>query len=111
MKRSVRVVVAASAAAVFVWLEQGWAAAAAAVLGAAALFAPAALARLERVVVRSVGAVLAWALLAPVFYLVVTPFGLLFRRGGRSRLTLGPDPGARSYWRARGRERSLERPY
>lgn len=64
-----------------------------------------------------VGQLLAWGLLAPVFYLVVTPLGLLTRRGRGDRLARRFERGAASYWSARpaleraARRRQLERPY
>jgi hypothetical protein len=64
-----------------------------------------------------VGHLLAWVLLAPVFYLVVTPLGLLTRRGQGDRLGRRFERGAASYWSARPaldratRRQQLERPY
>lgn len=67
--------------------------------------------RLEGWVSRGVGGLLAWSLLMPFFYLVITPFGLLFRRGARDRLGRGVDPAVPTYWRDRDRQPSLEEPY
>lgn len=67
--------------------------------------------RLETGLAQVVGAILAWTLLAPFFYMVVTPFGLLTRRGRRDRLARRPDAGASTYWRTRERESSLDKPY
>jgi hypothetical protein len=64
-----------------------------------------------------VGRLLAWVLLAPVFYLVVTPLGLLTRRGRGDRLGRSFERSAASYWSARPaldratRRQQLERPY
>lgn len=75
------------------------------------------IARLDRLVGRTaeiVGRVLAWLLLAPLHLLVLTPYGLLFRRGRRDPLARGFDAGAKSYWRERGeneRRGTLDRPY
>ncbi|MFK8002116.1 MAG: hypothetical protein AB8H86_21155 [Polyangiales bacterium] len=61
-----------------------------------------------------VGAVLSYALLGPVFYLFITPFGLLARRGERDTLKRRLDPERESYWQERDAEdasSSLEHPY
>ena len=70
------------------------------VMGAAAV-APAALQSFLRRLERIVGTGFAFLLLAPVFYLVMLPFGLLFRSGRRNRLAPRPDPEAASYWQPR----------
>ena len=63
---------------------------------------------------RLVGRLMAWLLLAPVFYLFVTPFGLLRRRGARDTLKRRLEPGAASYWRERPEDErvtTLEKPF
>ncbi len=63
---------------------------------------------------RVVGSVLTWLLLAPVFYLFLTPFGLLRRRGARDTLQRSFDASRKSYWTPReGEDRgpTLDRPY
>lgn len=67
-------------------------------------------ARLAKVV----GGVLSYVLLGPVFYLFITPFGLLARRGQRDSLKRQLDPESDSYWEdreAEDAESSLEHPY
>ena len=69
---------------------------------------------LTRAIGRGVGTFLSWVLLAPVFYLFFTPFGLLFRRGRRDTLARRFDPRTTTYWkRLDGKQSgpSLERPY
>ena len=44
---------------------------------------------------------LGWLLLAPLYYLVVTPLGLLLRAVGEPPLDLGHDPDRVSYWSVR----------
>lgn len=61
-----------------------------------------------------VGTVLSFVLLGPVFYLFITPFGLLARRGQRDTLKRQLDPKSDSYWQERDAEdasSSLEHPY
>ena len=61
-----------------------------------------------------VGAVLSYVLLAPVFYLFITPFGLLARRGRRDTLKRQFDAQSDSYWQPRDAEdaeAALEHPY
>lgn len=62
---------------------------------------------------RVVGTVLTWVLLAPVFYLFVTPFGLLRRRGARDPLMRRREPERESYWEPHrdGDDPRLDRPY
>jgi len=45
-----------------------------------------------------IGFVLSYAVLGVLFYLVVTPYGLIFRLIGRDALTRRFDRSARSYW-------------
>ena len=57
---------------------------------------------------------LAGLLLAPVYLLVLTPFGLLARRGERDALRRMLDPKAATYWKTRDVEAqraSLDKPY
>ena len=62
-----------------------------------------------------VGALFAWLLLAPLFFLFFVPFRALFRRGERDRLMRAIERERASYWvkRAPGPEdpARLERPY
>lgn len=64
-----------------------------------------------------VAGVLAWLLLAPVFFLFVTPLALLTRRGANDRLGMRLDRAAKSHWQpvprvtADERRRALSRPY
>lgn len=80
-----------------------------------ALFSPtrgyAALSRLVDRLGGLVGTVLAWVLLAPVFFLFFVPFRMLFRRGASDTLARGFDRTRPSYWSAHERERDLEKPY
>ena len=48
-----------------------------------------------------IGLVVNPIVLGILFYLVVTPFGLLMRLFGRSPLILRPNPAADSYWKTR----------
>jgi fatty acid desaturase len=58
-----------------------------------------------------VGTLLTWLLLAPFYYLVMTPLGLLTKRGNRDPLHRRLDPSAPTYWKKRGRPRDLDKPY
>ncbi len=58
-----------------------------------------------------VGLVMSWLLLAPVFYLLITPFGLLARRGKRDAMQRRFDRSAETYWKKRDEAGSLEHPY
>jgi hypothetical protein len=58
-----------------------------------------------------VGQLLAWVLLAPVFFLFFVPFRLLFRRGAKDTLARGFDRGKDSYWSKHERVADLEKPY
>lgn len=82
---------------------------------ALALFSPtrgyAALSRAIDRLGEIVGRALAFLLLAPVFFLFLTPFRWLFRRGDRDALARGFDRQRASYWSAHERERDLEKPY
>lgn len=71
-------------------------------------------AALERLVDRAghgVGTVLAWVLLAPVFFFFLWPFRVLFRRGPQDTLARGFDRARPSYWAAHERPADLEKPY
>jgi hypothetical protein len=71
-------------------------------------------AALERVVGKAgdlVGVVLTWLLLAPVYYLFFTPFGLLFKRGARDPMRRELSKDAETYWQTRDRQRALDKPY
>jgi hypothetical protein len=60
------------------------------------------LAKVERGVGRFaavVGGAVGWLLMTPVYYLVVTPLGVLLRLRGRLRIRRGPDSSAPTYWR------------
>ncbi len=116
----IRFVVASSAGALFFLLHRPIAAAAAGALGvlglALAIASPlGAYAALERAVAtlgRLIGTLLTWLLLAPVFYLFFTPFGLLFRRGRRDPMKRALEPDAKTYWQRRDDDRpNLERPF
>jgi len=64
-----------------------------------------------------IGTILTWLLLAPVFYLFFTPFGLLFRRGSRDPMRRSFDRSVPTYWKRRDDSSSkhdradLERPF
>ena len=74
-------------------------------------------AAVERVLAKlagAVGTVMSWLLLSPVFYLFMTPFGLIARRGKRDSLERTLEPSRESYWRARdeqGSKPNLDRPF
>lgn len=53
-----------------------------------------------------IGFVLSHVLMAVIYYLVITPFGVVFRLAGRDVLGRRPDPQRRSYWHDRGAPRS-----
>lgn len=121
LRAMVRWVIACTLGAVFFYFDHPWLAAIAWSLStlvfALALSSPlrghAALERGLAVLARSIGRVLTWTLLAPFFYLVITPFGMLRRRGARDTLTRRFEPDQRSYWTRREDEsdRPLEHPY
>jgi hypothetical protein len=48
-----------------------------------------------------IGFVLSHVLIAVIYYLVITPIGLLFRLVGRDAMMRRPDPSLPSYWHAR----------
>lgn len=80
-----------------------------------AALVPAAYRAIDRFFARAafvVGRVLAYLLLAPVFFLVMTPLRLLLRSGARARWGSGKDPAATSHWKARPRTAPrLDRPF
>lgn len=84
-------------------------------LVALAALAPAAYRAIDRFFARAafvVGRVLAYLLLAPVFFLVMTPLRLLLRSGARARWGSGKDPAVTSHWKARARTAPrLDRPF
>lgn len=53
-----------------------------------------------------IGFVLSHVLMAAIFYLLITPIGLVFRLIGRDAMGRKPDPNAQSYWHDRGPPRS-----
>lgn len=110
----VRFAIALGAAAVFYWLGRPILAVSivcvGGALGALALASPRAAAALDRGLGRLVGAVVGLVLLVPLFYLVLTPFGLL-RRLWRDPLARRIDPGAKTYWKPRTRAPRFDRPY
>ena len=88
----------------------------ASLLGILAVASPdKAYAALDRFVARvasQVGVVIGCLVLVPVFYCVLTPLGLLTRRGAADAMQRRYDPAASSYWRKRPPvEPSLDRPF
>lgn len=84
----------------WVWSVMTGFVAAALLLGGSSLVAPGWARRLYvgwHVVTRAVELVLTWVLLALVFWLVITPVGLV-RRRRPSGFLRGPVPGRKSYW-------------
>jgi Saxitoxin biosynthesis operon protein SxtJ len=55
-----------------------------------------------------VGLVASYVVLGVVFFLVVTPIGLVMRLLGRDPLSRTFDPGAQTYWVERGEKRTVE---
>jgi hypothetical protein len=80
-----------------------------------AALAPAAYRAIDRFFVRAsfvVGRVLAYLVLAPVFFLVITPLRLLLRTGSRARWGSGKAPATATHWKARARSAPrLDRPF
>jgi hypothetical protein len=80
-----------------------------------ALASPRAYAAVDRAVSavsHGVGRALTWILLAPVFYLFITPYGLLFRRGARDPMKRRFERSLPSYWKKREEDRAnLDRPF
>jgi uncharacterized membrane protein HdeD (DUF308 family) len=58
-----------------------------------------------------VGKVLTWLLLAPFYYLAMTPLGVLTKRGKRDPLHRRLDAEATTYWKKRKGRRDLDRPF
>jgi hypothetical protein len=82
----------------------------AAIILAAAITSPAGLyAALERALAaltHATGVGLTWILMSAIFFLVVTPFGLLFRRGRHDAMRRYFEANATTYWTERERGRS-----
>jgi len=72
------------------------------VVGLLALVSPlGGLARVDRAVGRFagwVGTAVGWLLMTPLYYLVLTPLGLVLRARRKLRLRRRPDPRATTYW-------------
>ena len=58
-----------------------------------------------------IGTLLAWILLAPVFFLFFVPVRALFRRGAGDTLARGFDRTRPSYWTKHDKVADLEKPY
>jgi hypothetical protein len=56
-----------------------------------------------------IGWVISHVILAVIYYLVLTPIGLLLRAAGRDLLARRRDPTAESYWIDRGAKPEVER--
>ena len=52
-----------------------------------------------------IGVVISFVLIAAIYYLMVTPFGILFRAFGKDPLDKRPDPTLPTYWHERGKPR------
>ena len=63
-----------------------------------------------QVISEAVGRGLSWLLLAPVYFLVMTPLGLFTRRGSRDPLSRRFEAERDTYWRPR-KGRPIDRPY
>jgi hypothetical protein len=119
IEASRRAAVAAAVAVVLAVLGREAMAAAVTVIAlglvALAALAPAAYRAIDRFFVRAsfvVGRVLAYVVLAPVFFLVITPLRLLLRTGSRARWGSGKAPASASHWKARARSAPrLDRPF
>ena len=78
-----------------------WGFAVALTFAGVAIFAPAVLQPLNRLWTRLGGLlhrVVSPVILAMIFYLVITPFGVVMRLAGKDPLRLQRQPGASSYW-------------
>lgn len=53
-----------------------------------------------------IGFVISHVLLATIFFLLVTPLGLIFRLFGKDPLPKRPDPNLKSYWTVREKPRA-----
>jgi|SRR5688572_27543991 hypothetical protein len=59
-----------------------------------------------------IGFVVSWSALAVLYFLLITPFGLVMRRAGRDPLRLEADDSAGSYWTPRaGRDTDSTRAF
>ncbi|MEO0478161.1 MAG: SxtJ family membrane protein [Planctomycetota bacterium] len=58
------------------------------------------------VVAAPIGFVISWTLMILIWFLLVTPVGLIFRLLGRDPLDKHPDPKVPSYWKVRTKPRS-----
>jgi len=67
---------------------------------------PRALFQLLTLLAFPIGFVLSHVLMALIYYLVMTPIGLVFRLIGRDAMGRKPDPKLKSYWHDRGVPRS-----
>lgn len=114
-----RAIVAGAAGGVFLYLDRSVLAYIVFGIGGltliAGLFSPlGAYAAVERWVTRAgdlVGAALTWLLLAPVFFIVMAPFGLIAKRGKRDPLRRRIEPTAGTYWSERDEPRAIDKPY
>ncbi|MFY9341482.1 MAG: hypothetical protein WAT39_03255 [Planctomycetota bacterium] len=57
------------------------------------------------IVAMPIGFVISHVLIATIYYLVMTPIGLVFRLIGRDVIGKRPDPKAASYWHDKGQPR------
>lgn len=117
---AVRAVAAGIVGGVLMWLDRPMLAAVALTLAMVtlvlAILSPGVgYARMERVVDRvasGVGAVVAFVLLAPVYFLFFVPFRMIARRGQRDRLRRRFERDRQTYWiRRESDEPRLEKPY
>ena len=80
-----------------------------------AAVAPRAYRAIDRFFLRAgaiVGRVLAYVLLAPVFFFVITPLRLVMRTGSRARWKSSGDPRGSTHWKTRDRKAPrLDRPF
>jgi hypothetical protein len=58
---------------------------------------------------RATGLALTWVFMSLVFFAIVTPFGLLFRRGARDPMRRFYEPAASTYWSEHALGRSASR--
>ena len=108
-----------AAAAILAWrfgsLPAGIATGVAATIALLALVSPlGGLARLDRAVGRFaawVGTAVGWLLMTPLYYLVLTPLGLVLRARGRLRLRRRPEPRVTTYWTELPEPKSGTEPY
>ena len=108
-----------AAAAILAWrfgrTPAAIAAGVATLIGLLALVSPlGALAVVERAVGRFaawVGTAVGWLLMTPLYYLVLTPLGLVLRARGRLRIRRRPDPRVTTYWTELPEPKSGTEPY